>query len=105
MIQVITTPDYERNSGNVGIDTPCAVCGRGIDVKLTTPHLHMNIDWQALLPGEESDLAELASGDYTGEDGILYGPFSFKDVSPSQGNWPIGADCLRKHPELKPYII
>jgi hypothetical protein len=62
--------------------TPCIICGRGVKEPWKyTVHLYMGA---TLVTSEEAQTIDPA-GDL--------------------GGWPIGANCLKKHPEIIPYLI
>jgi hypothetical protein len=84
MINVPHHPNYHKNSdGMPGECLPCVVCGKPIkmDTARYTVHLH---DGGSVLVTE----AEAAT----------------MDPSADLGCYPIGADCLRRHPELRSYV-
>jgi hypothetical protein len=63
-------------------DTPCVICGRGVKEPWKhTVHVYLGF---TLITSEEAENID-PSGDL--------------------GAWPIGANCLKKHPEIKPYLI
>ena len=81
------TAEYEKHEQRCKDDeTPCCVCGRGIKNAKAAGMIHMhNGGWYAVTETEAAKLKVTMPG------GDL-------------GFWPIGADCLRRHPELKPYV-
>lgn len=97
MIQVVRGPHYKFNEANAGDKLPCIICGKAAETSKTW--VHLNIDTEALLPGPESDNAVIAENQLSDYfvDGI--------NITPSLGFWPIGSDCLKQHPELKPYVV
>lgn len=73
-----------RRMGNLrGNLTPCLICGKGIK----------NLDKAAWVH-------VVAGGGM-----ILRPDLEWEDGLSDLGAQPIGADCLRQHPELKPYVI
>lgn len=85
MIEVPTTEDYDKNANRArGEDYPCVVCGRAVKYgSRTGVGVHLgNGGSHLLLPSE----VDPAASDYLGV-------------------YPLGGDCLRKHPELRPYVI
>lgn len=90
MITLPVSPDYRANERRYGCpsgSTPCVICGRPIKDASRPKMLRTHHD--APVPGvavvteaEGSALDESGEGAY----------------------WPIGNDCLRQHPELKPYV-
>jgi hypothetical protein len=82
----LRSPNYDKNSSHLkGSEQPCIICGRAVRNKKYTVWEHCG-GWTVVTRAEGERLN--ASG-REGED---------------LGNYPIGADCLRKHPELKPYV-
>ena len=78
----VTSPNYVDNSDRChGNQEPCAVCGKPIEPSKAKHYVRMHVMWAALMPDEEVE---------PGYD---------------QGYFPIGTDCLRKHPELEPYAV
>ena len=77
--QIRRTDDYGANMARCGAAMPCVVCGRAVR-SARAPMIHVNYLWRAITDDEY----RLAPED-------------------SQGCWPIGPDCLRRHPELRPY--
>lgn len=83
MIKIPFHNDFHKNQENAGDLPPCVVCGRGI--KAENPrmvHVH-NGGVSLVADGEMTDLSPFADC----------------------GMFPIGPCCLRKHPELKPYVL
>ena len=66
--------------------SPCVVCGRPIVEGREAGRLYVHAGGTAVVTEEEYDIME------TVESGA------------GLGGWPIGRDCLRKHPELRPYL-
>lgn len=62
-------------------EAPCIVCGKG--VKVERYHIHEHHGGGVAVTEERA--AQL-------------------DPAADLGCWPIGPDCLRKHPELKPFV-
>lgn len=84
--QAFTSPDFNKNCDRTGWrdgNSPCVICGKGIPPANQKFGLHL-----------------------TGRGEFLLADGSEKvDPAADMGWWPIGRDCRRKHPELKPYII
>ena len=85
MISVPHHPNYHKNHRGMMPDgcLPCVVCGKPIKMATAryTVHLH---DGGVVLVTE----AEAVT----------------MDPGADLGCYPIGADCLRSHPELRPYV-
>jgi hypothetical protein len=83
MIPIPQSPNYRKNvAAYTAFSEPCIVCGKAIKDANRVRYLAITIYMEALLPSEI-------------------------DTYPSdkqQGCFPIGPDCARKHPELKPYL-
>jgi hypothetical protein len=80
-------PASLRERGQTGSSYPCVVCG--VHVRSPKWELHMiSGGGVALHPADEALFAadEAASGG-------------------DMGFYPIGADCLRQHPELRPFVL
>jgi hypothetical protein len=76
---------HDSARGPKGDQYPCVVCGRGVS-KGWRVHLHEG--GSALVT--EAEAAELNATGHENAD--MYG-------------YPLGRDCLRAHPELKPYVV
>jgi hypothetical protein len=76
-------PRYRYPSGT----TPCVVCAKPIKDG-AAPYLHLHHGGCAIVTDAEADGLNAA-----GQDGA------------DCGCWPIGSDCLRAHPEVKPYLV
>lgn len=82
MIHIPMSPDYSKNAKKVKGDTyPCVVCGK----PCPRPQymLHLWDGTHAVLEEETATLNPMAD----------------------LGMYPVGSDCLRKNPELKPYAV
>lgn len=81
-IQIPKSPQYDQNNKKCkGIYYPCVVCGKEVrKPKYMIECVHGGCDVAAM-----PDTADTSDGGYMG----LY---------------PIGFDCLKNHPELKPYV-
>ena len=83
MQQLPSTPhDYYKNMEKAGDLPTCVICGRGI--KAEHPRMvHVHDGGLAVVTNEEAatmnDAADL-------------------------GLYPIGPECLKKHPRIKPYV-
>jgi len=87
MIDIPFNKDFSEQmerTGN-GEYPSCIICGRGIRVPRRMVHVH---DGFASLVSEQ-EAQELNASGHEGAD---------------MGMWPIGSDCLKLHPELKPYV-
>lgn len=90
-VDAIRSPDYWKNHDGpygprAGADYPCLVCGRGC--ASSAPHVHLHGGGTLIVTSEEA--AQLDAEGWGGED---------------MGAYPVGRDCLRRHPELRPYVI
>lgn len=78
-------PKGLQRSANKGGFSPCVVCGCGVNTESKTAkmlHVHMG-------GGTEVEAESLNAGDWRGGDlGMQY----------------VGPDCLRRYPELRPYV-
>lgn len=83
MIEIPKTPDYVKNSSKAGEWHPCSICGKAIKKPDTAAWLRTAYGSHAITA------AELEALDKAGDSGCF----------------PVGADCLRRHPELRPYVI
>lgn len=66
-----------------GDEVPCVLCGKGIKPGAGVGYLHIH-GGGALIVTEEEAARMSAAGD--------------------MGMQPIGRECLRQHPELRPYL-
>jgi hypothetical protein len=82
MIEIPMSPHYGKNlqTWNSADALPCVVCGK--TVRNPKHYVHF---WTAAYAVMESEVPSL-------------------DVSGDMGHYPVGSDCLRQHPELKPYV-
>jgi len=80
MITVPKHPDYSKNSAKPSEHYPCVVCGKPASNPRYMVHLHNG--GSTIVTEDEAEQLDPA-GDMS-----LY---------------PLGSDCLKKHPELKPY--
>ena len=85
MIDIPRNPRYQENSDGMGYPDyfPCVVCGKPI-LYVKARYLVQLSDGGNEIISEE----EVTTLGQTGEMGL----------------YPIGADCLRRHPEIKPYV-
>jgi hypothetical protein len=67
--------------------TPCALCGRPVTTKPTTPWVYVHDGGGAIVT--EGEYYALVAGGAPGE----------------MGAWPIGPDCWRTHPNVRPYAV
>ena len=79
MIPLPRSPHYTSSAYIADCEMPCAVCGKAVR---NPKH------WLRLVNGG-SDVGTAAEGD--------------ANPSADLGYYPVGANCLRQHPELKPY--
>lgn len=89
--------DAARRRGQIGISSlhsqsECCCCGKEMKDAL-------NADWLMLGRGEQGDIHVVMNP----RDSKQLG--SFADGVPDLWLAPIGSDCLRKHPEYRPYVI
>lgn len=87
MIEIPYTADHSANRARVDTSRylPCIVCGRAIKA---APAL-VRVYWGShIVTAEEAERLHIAEG---GDGGDLY-------------YYPIGPDCLRRHPAIKPYV-
>jgi hypothetical protein len=92
MIRIPYSTQYQVNKERTNADganksgeqqAPCVVCGRGIATSRQRFMVHVVDGGLSLaLPEDETT-----------------------DPRDDLGLYPIGPDCRRKHPELKPYIV
>lgn len=86
MIDIPVSDRYMDNAGKPMQHYPCVICGREVKPGPKTAYVHLHYGGGvAILPEEEEQANRECPG------GNL-------------GAYPVGADCLRKHPELKPYV-
>jgi hypothetical protein len=84
MLDFKPNPDHHEQEQKIRDyhDTPCIICGRGVkDPWKNTVHVY----WGFTAVTEEEAKELPSNGDL--------------------GLWPIGSDCLKKHPEILPYVI
>ena len=82
-VKVIHSPDYhtnERRFPSHDNEMPCLICGRAIKMTDDTKMVH-------LVNGGGEALATVDEASYHDDGGDL-------------GFYPIGSDCLKRHPEL-----
>lgn len=83
MIEIPHHPNYSKNQERITGDAyPCVVCGKAV----TRPNPKQVRMWlgTALVTDAEAE--------------------ALNDPASDMGYYPIGNDCLRKHPELRPYM-
>lgn len=86
MLKFETGPNYHKNTEKLkGTEQPCLLCGKPCPNPKYMVHLHCGGDTAVT---EEEAEALNANGN-EGSD---------------LGMYPIGNDCLKKHPEFNPYI-
>ena len=64
---------------------PCVICGKSVNMELIKHRVYMANDGEHLLSIKEA----------------AQDPHAWEEL----GQWPIGPDCMRMHPELKDYIV
>ena len=83
MIQISVSEKHSKNAEKCSADEqPCVVCGKPMKDAKHYIHLHCGGS-HAVTAREAEDLPD----------------------NEDLGSYPIGACCLRKHPELKPYAL
>ena len=87
MIPIPTAANRNRNRAHChGDETPCAVCGRPTNRTGSAVSIRTWYDSDAVTAEEAARL-------------------SVSEPSGDSGCYPVGRDCLRKHPELKTYVV
>lgn len=81
MLTIPKSPKHNANMDRAGELEPCIVCGKGIKNLDKAKWINTVFGSEAIMPHEE---AQFKPGELS-------------------GSFPIGLDCLRRHPELKPY--
>lgn len=82
MIEIPVHPKYSENSERcTGDDSPCVVCGKPVK------------RWRKMV-------RVVNGGNYIGTDAD-----AAIDPMADLGYHPIGVDCLRQHPDIKPYAV
>lgn len=89
MIEIPYTDDHTRNQErtNMAEAMPCIVCGRA--VKQLKTAWCVRVFWGSHIVTDEEAVAIIAKEGDGGD--LCY--------------YPIGPDCLRRHPELQPYAV
>lgn len=77
------TKNYHKNMSKAGDLPTCIICGRGIKVE-SPAAVRVHAGGAAVVTEEET--AQM-------------------NASADLGVYPIGTDCLRRHPELKTYVL
>lgn len=85
MLEIQTTRNFHRNMENAGDLHPCAICGKGV----RNPRYWVHI-WYGNAAVTEEEAAALRLQEDRGDG--------------DTGMYPIGPDCLRRHPEYRKYI-
>lgn len=80
MIEIPRAANYWKNEERCNYDNPCVVCGKTVKIEGASIHT-----WEGFYAVTEDEVPHLNPA---GESGF----------------YPIGRDCLRKHPELKMYV-
>lgn len=81
MLTIPKSPKHNANMDRAGELEPCIVCGKGIKNLNKAKWLNTVFGSEAITPAEA---AQFTPGELSGA-------------------FPIGPDCLRRHPELRPY--
>lgn len=81
MLKLPVHASYGKNYLGVGEYDPCCVCGKA--VKAPRTYLHVHAGGAAVVTEDEARTLP-ANADL--------------------GMQPVGPECLREHPELKPYV-
>lgn len=76
-INLPVSEHFVANSGN----NPCVICGR----ELKNPRLYLHV--------------------VDGGSKIIDPDESWEDESSDLGMLPVGPECVRNHPQIKPYVI
>jgi len=85
-IEIPFNDDFSEQMDRTGSHgrSPCIVCGRQCPNPRYMVHVHEGL----LTIVTEEEATRLNEDDPSGD----------------MGMWPIGTDCLKKHPELRPYV-
>lgn len=82
MFEIPRHPNYHKNQCKAPENTsPCICCGKPVKNAK-----YWVATWDGYYAVTQDEVGEL-------------------DPAGDSGGFPIGADCLRKHPELKPYVV
>ena len=81
MISTPSHPNYFKNVNRCGAATPCVICGKAVTTA-NPAHIHLHNGGASIVT--EAEAATM-------------------DPAADLGLYPIGADCLRRYPELRPY--
>jgi len=85
-LDIKQNPDYHKHADKCGSEYPCVVCGRGIPKPVHYVHLYYGS-----MAVTEEEAAEFARKDGDGGGDL--------------GHYPVGSDCLKRHPEIRPYLV
>ena len=86
MLTIVQAPGYGENvRRSKGAVAPCVVCGRGVARPRYLVHVHEG--GAAVVTEAEAEALNRAGR-----------------AGADCGGYPIGADCLRAHPEYRPYV-
>jgi hypothetical protein len=92
MIEYVQNADHRQNEQRCKSgETPCAICGKGIKQGAKVKWIHIH-------DGGQYVVTEAEAAVFDAEDKV-------QNVSSELGWWPVGNECMRKHPELKPYVV
>lgn len=75
---------YEKNERKCHGDSPCVYCGKPIK----DPKFMVHLFWGSIAVTED-EAARIIANEGEGGDLLFY---------------PIGSDCLKKHPEILPFV-
>lgn len=85
MIPLVRSPQHGRNADRCKEnEEPCVICGRPVKDGRATAWVHVHQGGSSVVTEEEAKTLDPAS---------------------DLGCWPVGSDCLRRHPELNPYAV
>lgn len=86
MLDIQQNADFDKQVSKHGYSTgyPCVVCGRAVN----NPKHFVRLFW-GYTAVTRAEAAEIIAKEGHGSD---------------LGGYPVGANCLKKHPELLPYV-
>lgn len=91
MIEIPRHPNYRKNADRLHADdVPCVICGKAVK-----DQRFMFWTWEGAYLVTEAEVDAINAG--TSDTGMT--------PAGDSGGYPIGAGCLKKHPELKPYLM
>lgn len=86
MLDILRNPnahEMEEKTRCANGQQPCVICGRPCDMK-TSPLVHLHEGGYTAVTEEEA---------------------ATLDPAADMGCYPVGKNCIKKHPELKPYLL